>query len=71
MKNNISKWFENIVDIVFSELFQAKCFIVTFSVIGVASLICSFWNVWQLAITVMCVFMVLCGIIEYKKAKKQ
>ena len=62
---------EAIAETVFGELFQAKAIIVTFSIFGVTALICAFWNPSQFFVAVMCAIMVICGICEYKKAKKK
>ena len=70
MKSKFITWLEAVADTMFSDLFQAKALIVVFGILGVCALVGSFWNPWQLGTAAMCAAMVLCGISEYKKAKK-
>lgn len=65
----IEEIFERILRFLFSDLFQAKFIILTFGLLGLCCLICSFWNTYQLVISGMCLVIVLCGISEYKKVK--
>lgn len=70
MKSKFILWLEHVADAMFSELGQAKALIVVFGILGVAALVGSFWNPWQLVMAGICAVMVLCGISEYKEYKK-
>lgn len=68
--NKIKRFAYQTTETMFSDSFQAKGIIGVFGTLGVATLVGSFWNPWQLATAGMCVLMVLCGISELKSSKK-
>ena len=71
MRNKVLFLVRNVSEIVFSDAFQAILLIVVFGVFGLVCLVCSFWNEFLLVFAVMCAIMVLCGISEYKKARRK
>ena len=68
--NKIKRFAYQTTETMFSDSFQAKGIIGVFGTLGVAALVGSFWNPWQLATAAMCLLMVLCGISELKSSKK-
>ena len=68
--NKIKRFAYQTTETMFSDSLQAKGIIGVFGTLGVAALIGSFWNPWQLATAGMCLLMVLCGISELKAVKK-
>ena len=68
--NKIKRFAYHTTETMFSDSFQAKGIIGVFGTLGVAALVGSFWNPWQLVIAGICVLMVLCGISELKSSKK-
>jgi predicted phage tail protein len=71
MKSKFVLWLEHAADIMFSDLWQAKALIVVFGILGVVAFVGAFWNPAHFATTGICAVMVLCGISEYKKAKRK
>lgn len=69
--NKIKRFAYQITETMFSDSFQAKGIIGVFGTLGVAALIGSFWNPWQLATSGICLLMVLCGISELKAEKNE
>lgn len=55
----------------YSDKFQAKGIICVFGTLGVAALIGSLWNPWQLATTLLCIVIVIIGIRELKIIKNE
>jgi len=55
----------------FSGTLQAKLLIIIFGLIGIISLIGSYWNPSQLLLTAMCLLMIFCGLKELKDENKR
>ena len=67
--NKIKRFAYQTTETIFSDSFQAKGIIGVFGTLGVAALVGSFWNPWQLATAGICVLMVLFGISKLKSSK--